>query len=102
MRRLFAVVGSALFLLIAPGTVAGLVPWWISHWRMQAPLLGFSAFRLVGALLIAAGIPVLLDSFARFALRGLGTPPPFPRRVTWWSVDFIAMCAIPCTLPSWG
>jgi protein-S-isoprenylcysteine O-methyltransferase Ste14 len=81
MRRLFAVVGSAFFLLIAPGTVAGLVPWWISHWRMQAPLLGFSAFRLVGALLIAAGIPVLLDSFARFALRGLGTPAPvFPTR----------------------
>ena len=81
MRRLFAVVGSAFFLLIAPGTVAGLVPRWISHWRMQAPLLDFSAFRLVGALLIVAGIPVLLDSFARFALRGLGTPAPvFPTR----------------------
>jgi protein-S-isoprenylcysteine O-methyltransferase Ste14 len=30
-------------------------------------------------LLIAAGLPVLLDSFARFALQGLGTPAPvFP------------------------
>ena len=31
--------------------------------------------------MIAAGIPVLVDSFARFALQGLGTPAPvFPTR----------------------
>jgi len=31
--------------------------------------------------LILAGLPVLLDSFARFALQGLGTPAPiFPTR----------------------
>jgi protein-S-isoprenylcysteine O-methyltransferase Ste14 len=81
MRRFFAVLGSSFFLLIAPGTVAGLVPWWISGWRMQSPLLGFAGFRVVGVLLIAAGLPVLLDSFARFALQGLGTPAPvFPTR----------------------
>jgi protein-S-isoprenylcysteine O-methyltransferase Ste14 len=81
MRRAFAVLGSALFLLIAPGTVAGLVPWWISRWRLQAPLWGVSALRVVGALLVIASIPILLDSFARFALQGLGTPAPvFPTR----------------------
>jgi len=81
MRRFLAVAGSAFFLLLAPGTVAGLVPWWISRWQMQAPLLGFSAFRMVGTLLVAAGIAALLDSFARFALQGLGTPAPvFPTR----------------------
>jgi protein-S-isoprenylcysteine O-methyltransferase Ste14 len=74
-------LGSALFLVIAPGTIAGLVPWWISRWRMQPPLLGFFPCRIVGALLIAAGLPVLLDSFVRFALKGLGTPAPvFPTR----------------------
>ena len=73
---MLAVLGSALFLVIAPGIVAGLGPWWISHWRMQPPLLGFFALRVVGALLIALGLPVLLDSFARFALQGLGTPAP--------------------------
>jgi hypothetical protein len=26
--------------------------------------------------MIAAGLPVLLDSFARFAIQGLGTPAP--------------------------
>jgi len=53
-----------------------LVPWWISRWHMDAPLLGVSFFRVIGALSIAAGLPVLLDSFARFALQGLGTPAP--------------------------
>src|SRR5713101_2313588 len=81
MRRIFAILGSALFLLILPIAVAGLGPWWISRWQMQAPLLGFFPIRVAGGLLIATGIPVLLDSFARFALRGLGTPAPvFPTR----------------------
>jgi protein-S-isoprenylcysteine O-methyltransferase Ste14 len=48
---------------------------------MQPPWLGFPAFRVLGGVLIAAGIPVLLDSFMRFALQGLGTPAPvFPTR----------------------
>jgi protein-S-isoprenylcysteine O-methyltransferase Ste14 len=81
IRRVSAVVGSVFFLLIAPGTVAGLVPWWISGWRIRDPLLHFSRFRWLGVLLIVAGVPVLLDSFARFALKGLGTPAPvFPTR----------------------
>ena len=76
MKRQSAIIGSFLFLLIAPGTVAGYVPWLISRWRMQPPLLQFSPFRVLGVLLIAAGIPMVLDSFARFALQGLGTPAP--------------------------
>jgi protein-S-isoprenylcysteine O-methyltransferase Ste14 len=81
MRRILAILGSALFLVLAPGIVAGYVPWLISRWRFGPPLLGISAFRIVGVLLIAAGLPVLLDSFARFALQGLGTPAPvFPTR----------------------
>ena len=76
MKRAPAILGSALFLVIAPGLVAGLAPWWISGWRMHEPLLHFSSFRVIGVLLIAAGIPLLLDSFARFALQGMGTPAP--------------------------
>jgi RNA-directed DNA polymerase len=57
------------------------VPWRIRRWHVGAPLLGTSSFRVLGVLLIAAGLPVLLDSFARFALQGLGTPAPiFPTR----------------------
>jgi protein-S-isoprenylcysteine O-methyltransferase Ste14 len=76
MKRVPAILGSALFLVVAPGSLAGLLPWWISGWRMQAPLLGFSPFRVIGILLMAAGVPVLLDSFVRFALHGRGTPAP--------------------------
>jgi protein-S-isoprenylcysteine O-methyltransferase Ste14 len=81
IRRVSAVVGTVFFLLIAPGTVAGLVPWGISGWRMRPPLLHFYPFRWLGVLLIVGGVPLLLDSFARFALKGLGTPAPvFPTR----------------------
>jgi protein-S-isoprenylcysteine O-methyltransferase Ste14 len=52
------------------------VPWTICHWRIAPPLPGFFLFRVIGALMIAAGLPVLLDSFARFAIQGLGTPAP--------------------------
>ena len=76
---MLALLGSAIFLVIAPGIVAGYVPWRICRWHVGAPLLGISWFRLVGVLLIAAGLAVLLDSFARFALQGMGTPAPiFP------------------------
>jgi len=76
MKRGSAIVGSLLFLVIAPGTVAGWVPWLISRWRLQPPLLAFHGLRVPGFLLIIAGIPLILDSFARFALQGLGTPAP--------------------------
>ena len=79
LRRTAAIVVTAAFLVLAPGTVVGLVPWWISRWQMRAALLGFAPFRMIGVLLIVAGLPVLLESFARFALRGVGTPAPvFP------------------------
>jgi protein-S-isoprenylcysteine O-methyltransferase Ste14 len=76
MRRILAILGSAIFLAVAPGIVAGYVPWRICRWHVGAPLLGTSSFRVLGVLLVAAGLPVLLDSFARFALQGLGTPAP--------------------------
>ncbi len=76
MRRASAALGSAIFLVIAPGIVAGYIPWLISRWHWSPPFFGLSEVRLVGILAIAMGLPVLLDSFARFALQGLGTPAP--------------------------
>jgi protein-S-isoprenylcysteine O-methyltransferase Ste14 len=80
-KRVFAILGTAAFLVLAPGVVAGLLPWWISGWHFHAAFLGFTPFRVIGGLLIAFGIPILLESFGRFALQGIGTPAPvFPTR----------------------
>ena len=76
MRRVSSVIGSTAFLLLAPGTVAGLVPWWIAGWRLAPPIGGMGWVRWFGVALIAVGVPLLLDSFARFALQGRGTPAP--------------------------
>jgi protein-S-isoprenylcysteine O-methyltransferase Ste14 len=76
MSRGGALLGSFLFLVLAPGVVAGYLPWAISRWHMEPPFLGLPALRIVGALLIVAGLPVLLESFTRFAMEGFGTPAP--------------------------
>ena len=70
-----AVAGSIAFFIAAPMTVAGMIPYLISGWRFEPPLLGWGAGRVVGAVLIGAGLPVLIDSFVRFALHR-GTPAP--------------------------
>jgi protein-S-isoprenylcysteine O-methyltransferase Ste14 len=81
IKRVSAVVGSAVFLVIAPGFVAGLVPWWISRWQLETPFFRIPLFRFAGAMLITLGTIGLLDSFVRFAVQGLGTPAPvFPTR----------------------
>ena len=81
IRKVAAIVGSAVFLIIAPGFVAGLVPWWIAHSRLQPAFFGLRPLRFAGGVLITIGTAGLLDSFLRFAVRGLGTPAPvFPTR----------------------
>jgi protein-S-isoprenylcysteine O-methyltransferase Ste14 len=62
--------------VVAPGTVVGIVPWLITRWWMQPAWLGTEATRIAGAVLLAAGLAVAVESFARFALKGLGTPAP--------------------------
>jgi uncharacterized membrane protein YvlD (DUF360 family) len=76
VTRLRAALGSIAFLLVAPGVVAGLIPWWITHWEMETPFRFWAPLRIVGAILIAAGVLALLDSFRRFVVEGLGTPAP--------------------------
>jgi len=71
--RARAAAGSLVFLLVAPGAAAGLVPWLLSSWDSADPPL---ALELIGALLIAAGAAVLLHAFARFVIEGVGTPAP--------------------------
>ena len=73
MRLAKAAGGTAAFLVLVPGVVAGLVPWWLTGW--QAHDLWMPA-RAAGALLIVGGAAALLHAFARFVLEGIGTPAP--------------------------
>ncbi len=81
MRRAAAVIGTAIFFVFVPCVLAGVVPWWISRWEFLPPFFDLQATRAVGILLIVAGLPGLVDSFARFALQGLGTPAWHRRRM---------------------
>ncbi|MGO8955404.1 MAG: methyltransferase family protein [Rhodomicrobium sp.] len=76
MTRSGAAIGSALFFIAAPCVLTGLIPWWITRWEFRPPFFGLEAVRAAGVILILMGVPGLVDSFARFALDGLGTPAP--------------------------
>jgi protein-S-isoprenylcysteine O-methyltransferase Ste14 len=74
VSRARAALGSALFLVLAPGVVAGLVPWLLTGWEVEDRWP--AVVRTAGVVLLAAGVPVLLDAFRRFVVEGLGTPAP--------------------------
>jgi protein-S-isoprenylcysteine O-methyltransferase Ste14 len=73
MRRLRAALGSVVFLVVAPGVIAGLIPYWLTGWDSTDPPV---ALVVIGAALAAAGAFVLLQAFARFVVEGIGTPAP--------------------------
>lgn len=75
MNRVSAAIASAIFFILAPGTVAGVLPWLISGWALHPAFLG-EWTRMAGVALAAAGLLALVDSFGRFAFQGLGTPAP--------------------------
>jgi protein-S-isoprenylcysteine O-methyltransferase Ste14 len=72
-RKVRAAVGSVLFLVAAPGTMAGVIPYLLTRYEAGSAWL---PAQIAGAALGAAGAAVLLSAFARFALQGLGTPAP--------------------------
>ena len=73
MRLRSAAFGSALFFVLAPGVVVGLVPWWLTRWVAQPAAW---PVRVLGALLFVVALPVLVAAFVRFVRDGLGTPAP--------------------------
>ena len=74
MRKILALAGSLLFLLIVPAAVAGLVPWAICRGQLQPAFLGFEATRWLGIALIGLGLIPLVESFAGFVQKSLGIP----------------------------
>jgi protein-S-isoprenylcysteine O-methyltransferase Ste14 len=68
------VFSTVLFTVLVPGTVAGLVPWFL---RAGSPVAPSQAARLTGAAALLLGLAVYLHTaFWGFALRGRGTPAP--------------------------
>jgi protein-S-isoprenylcysteine O-methyltransferase Ste14 len=74
MRRPSAAAGSALFFAVAPGVVAGVMPWALTGWETESEW--WLPVRVLGAAAIVAGGAVLVNAFARFVREGLGTPAP--------------------------
>jgi protein-S-isoprenylcysteine O-methyltransferase Ste14 len=72
VRRLRAAAGTLVFLLVAPGVVAGLLPWLLTGWQGAAP----AWLQAVGWVVLSVGAAVLLEAFARFVIEGVGTPAP--------------------------
>jgi len=75
MRTAAAAAGSTLFFALAPGVVAGLVPWLLTGWDTADPAWPWPV-RVIGAVLLAGCAVVLVQAFARFVREGRGTPAP--------------------------
>lgn len=76
MRKASAAWATTLFFLLAPGVVAGVVPWWITRWRFVQAVWDPRTVRWIGTALVLIGLVALIECCARFALQGLGTPAP--------------------------
>lgn len=75
MQKSRAAVTSAGFFVVAPGSVVGLIPWLITRWRFRRPMPGWVAARVLGAVLVAAGLVPLVSAFTEF-VKASGTPIP--------------------------
>jgi len=74
MRRPVAAVVSALFFVVVPGTAGGLVPWLLTGWQVHEPVPFWAPLRVLGVILLVAGLIVMVQAFVRFVVEGFGTP----------------------------
>ena len=70
------VAGSVLFFLVGPGLEAGVGPWLLTGFTPGEGPLDALAPRVLGGVLVAAGLAVLVHTFAQLAVEGAGTPSP--------------------------
>ncbi len=76
MRRPVAAVGSVVFFVMGPGIVVGLIPWLLTGWQVREPAPYWAPMRVLGVILLVAGLIVLVQAFVRFVVEGFGTPVP--------------------------
>ena len=73
--RARSIAGGAGFIVVGgPTIVAGLVPWLLTRWDTDEQP---AAPRVLGVVLLIAGGTLVLETTARFALHGRGTPAPW-------------------------
>jgi hypothetical protein len=70
MSKAIAILGSALFFVIAPLVLAGFVPWWVTHWEFRPAFFGVDLTRILGDILIIVGVPGLVDHLPVLRWRG--------------------------------
>jgi protein-S-isoprenylcysteine O-methyltransferase Ste14 len=73
VRTWTAAVGSAAFFVVAPGAVAGLGPWLITHWEIPGSSPPMRV--MLGVVLIVLGVIPPVHAFTQFVKAG-GTPMP--------------------------
>lgn len=73
-----AAINSAMFLVVGPGTVMGLIPWLLTGWELSDPMPAWAPVPVqwLGGLLLLAGITFIVQAFVRFVVEGFGTPMP--------------------------
>ncbi len=101
MRTTTAAAGSAVFLLIVPGTVAGLLPWWLTGWHAGAPYP--LPLRAGGAILLAIGALALVrGGCGRRSIcplvRGAHSGPPIRRPIRGLPAGGARLVAAPAAL----
>jgi protein-S-isoprenylcysteine O-methyltransferase Ste14 len=67
-----------LFLVLASCVEAGVGPWLLTGgWEIgDGPPPHVAGWQIAGAVLVVAGFALLLHTFTRFAIEGVGTPTP--------------------------
>jgi protein-S-isoprenylcysteine O-methyltransferase Ste14 len=65
---------TAVFFFLAPGTTAGVVPWWITDWDRPDGSVG--VLDVLGVSLGLLGLVAVIACFIRFVAEGAGTPAP--------------------------
>jgi protein-S-isoprenylcysteine O-methyltransferase Ste14 len=67
---------GALFTLLVPVPVVGIIPWYITRWIIQPAFLGVEPLRYVGAVLIVAGCSVYVVGLGHLGHHGTHPIPP--------------------------
>ena len=76
MASPFVLLKSAVFTVLVPGTVAGLIPRVLAPYDRESSAFDSTVVRSIGRLALASGGLLYLHTAFRFADEGRGTPSP--------------------------